>query len=146
MVLTKRFALTFGALVFLRIATAEQQVPPAGEKGQVEHGRYLVQNVGLCGDCHTPRDDHGQPIESRALEGANLSFKPLGPVPNWAGYAPPLVGLSGFTDDQMVTFLTTGKDPSRNLPRPPMPAYRFNKKDAVAVVTYLRSLTRKKKE
>ncbi|MBV9339635.1 MAG: hypothetical protein JO159_01940, partial [Acidobacteria bacterium] len=111
---------------------------------QIEHGRYLVQRLGLCGDCHTPHDDHGRPIEAKSLQGAGLTFKPLGPVPDWTEYAPPLVGLLGFTDEQMIAFLTTGKDPSGNSARPPMPAYRFNKSDASAVVAYLRSLSNHK--
>jgi mono/diheme cytochrome c family protein len=128
-------------LVCVTSATSQAQSTTAAN-AQLEHGRYLVQRVGLCGDCHTPHDDHGQPIGAKALQGAGLTFKPLGPVPNWVEYAPPLVGLLGFTDAQMITFLTTGKDATGKSPRPPMPAYRFNKKDAAAVVAYLRSLSK----
>jgi hypothetical protein len=78
-----------------------------------------------------------QVIKTRELQGASLTFKPLGPVPNWSEYAPGLVGLLGFTDDQMVTFLTTGKDPSGKFARPPMPTYRLNRKDGTAMVSYL---------
>ena len=127
-------------LVFMSLTTAESRAQSAAQEGQLKHGRYLVQRVGLCGDCHTPHDDHGQPIEAKTLRGAGLTFKPLGSVPNWVEYAPPLVGLLGFTDEQMITFLTTGKDPSGKSPRPPMPPYRFDKRDAAAVVAYLRSL------
>ena len=130
------------ALLVVSISTGGSQAQSAAEKTQLEHGRYLVQRVGLCGDCHTPHDDHGQPIEAKTLQGAGLTFKPLGPVPNWVEYAPPLIGLLGSTDEQMITFLTTGKDASGKPARPPMPAYRFNKKDAAAVVVYLRSLSK----
>ena len=128
-------------LVMVCITSVVSQAQSAAAKAELEHGRYLVQRVGLCGDCHTPHDDHGKPIEAKSLQGATLTFKPLGPVPNWAEYAPPLVSLSGFTDGQMITFLTTGKDASGKFTRPPMPAYRFNKRDAAAVVAYLRSLS-----
>jgi mono/diheme cytochrome c family protein len=130
------------ALVLICTTSAASPAQSSAAKAQLEHGRYLMQRVGLCGDCHTPHDDHGQPIEAKSLQGAGLTFKPLGPVPNWAEYAPPLVGLLGFTDEQMITFLTTGKDPSGKSARPPMPAYRFNKRDASAVVAYLRSLSK----
>jgi mono/diheme cytochrome c family protein len=138
----KLFATTFAALILLCTATASAQKAP--DKSQVEHGRYLVQQVGLCGDCHTPRDDHGQPIESKALRGAGIGFKPLAEMP-WGGYAPPIAGLPGFTDAQAITFLTTGKDPTGSHPKPPMPPYRFNRRDAAAVVAYLRSVAAQKK-
>jgi hypothetical protein len=146
MILTKKlFAPTLTVFGFFCIATGRPQSRPADTDRQIEHGRYLVQNVGLCGDCHSPHDDHGQVIKTRELQGASLTFKPLGPVPNWSEYAPGLVGLLGFTDDQMVTFLTTGKDPSGKFARPPMPTYRLNRKDGTAMVSYLRSLTPKQK-
>jgi mono/diheme cytochrome c family protein len=130
------------ALLVVGITAGGSRAQSAAEKTELEYGRYLVQHVALCGDCHTPHDDHGQPIEAKTLQGAGLTFKPLGPVPNWVEYAPPLIGLLGFTDEQMITFLTTGVDTSGKSARPPMPAYRFNKKDAAAVVAYLRSLSK----
>jgi len=133
----KLFPIIFAALVLLYAANASAQ--KAADKSQLEHGRYLVQQVGLCGDCHTPRDDHGQPIESKALQGAGIGFKPVVQMP-WGEYAPPIAGLPGFTEAQAITFLTTGKDPTGHSPKPPMPPYRFNRQDASAVVAYLRSL------
>ena len=135
----------FGPTLSIFVVLCIVATTPAAQVAQVEHGQYLVQHVGLCGDCHSPHDNHGQIIGARALQGAALTFKPLSSVPNWVDYAPALVGLPGFSDEQMVTFLTTGKDPAGQFARPPMPAYRFSKKDAIAVVDYLRSLAPKKK-
>lgn len=140
----KLFALTLSVSIIFWVGTATSQKRQAANAAGVEHGRYLVQQVAMCGDCHSPHDDHGQVIEARALQGASLTFKPLGPVPNWVEYAPAIAGLPGFTDEQMVTFLTTGKDPSGHPPRPPMPAYRFNRSDAAAISGYLRSLAAEK--
>ena len=61
-------------------------------------------------------------------------------MPNWAEAAPPLAGLPGWTDAQLVTLLTTGKDQKGEPPEPPMPEYRMIKEDAAAVAAYLRSL------
>ena len=122
------------------LSTASPQPQSEASEAQLERGRYLVQQVGICGDCHTPRDDRGQPVEAKALQGARIMFKPTVPMPNWGEFAPPIVGLPGFTDAQAITFLTTGKNVSGKFGAPPMPAYRFNKKDAAAVVAYLRSL------
>ena len=116
----------------------------AAAKGQLERGRYLVQRVGLCEDCHTPMDQQGRPIEARALQGARIAFKPIAPIPGWAEVSVPIAGLPGFTDAQAVAFLTTGKDVSGKFARPPMPAYRFSRRDAGAVAAYLRSLAPKR--
>src|SRR6266849_2979352 len=126
------------------LSSARPQPQSAAANAQLERGRYLVQHVGICGDCHTPRDDKGQPVEEKALQGARIMFKPTVPMPTWGEFAPPIVGLPGFTDSQAITFLTTGKDVSGKFGAPPMPPYRFNKKDAAAVVAYLRSLAPKK--
>jgi mono/diheme cytochrome c family protein len=60
----------------------------------------------------------------------------------WASFAPRLAGLpAGYTQEQIVHFLMTGERPDgRPGPLPPMPAYRFEREDAEAIVAYLKSL------
>jgi mono/diheme cytochrome c family protein len=43
-------------------------VPPPDRSTSVARGRYLV-TVGGCGDCHTPKDDKGQPLPGMELAG-----------------------------------------------------------------------------
>ncbi|HZV60328.1 MAG TPA: hypothetical protein VFF42_08295, partial [Candidatus Eremiobacteraceae bacterium] len=43
-----------------RSITFAQANSGAGEKGEVERGRYLVEEVAKCPECHTPRDGRGQ--------------------------------------------------------------------------------------
>ncbi len=105
----------------------------------LERGKYLVTQVGLCQDCHTPRDQTGAYVQDKWLQGAPIMFNPAVEIP-WAGTAPPIAGLEGWTDPQILKFLTTGIDRDGNPPRPPMPGYRFNSADARTVVAYLRSL------
>jgi mono/diheme cytochrome c family protein len=104
-----------------------------------QRGKYLTTQVGLCQDCHTPRDQKGAYIQDKWLEGAPIMFNPTVEMP-WAGTAPPLAGLDGWTEKQIVKFLTTGVDRDGKHPRPPMPEYRFNNADATAIAAYLRSL------
>src|SRR5215469_12743402 len=85
-------AVAIAIFVFFVATAATARKAPGPNKAQLEHGRYLVQQVGLCGDCHTPRDDHGQPIESNAFEGAKIGFKPMVEMP-WGAYAPVIAGL-----------------------------------------------------
>lgn len=117
-------------------AMAQQSSKPAGN---VARGKYLVTQVGMCVDCHSPRDQKGQLIEEKALQGAPIMFNPAVEMP-WAGTAPPIAGMDGWTDAQAVKFLTTGVDKDGKRPRPPMPPYRFSRSDAAAVLAYLRSL------
>jgi mono/diheme cytochrome c family protein len=107
---------------------------------QVARGKYLVEQVAMCIDCHSPRDEKGQFVRARWLHGTPLDFKNTVPMPKWAPIAPPIAGLPGWTAEQGVTFLMTGKAPDGELPDPPMPLYRMNRDDAVAVVAYLKSL------
>jgi mono/diheme cytochrome c family protein len=126
------------------LSSAGPQPQSEVDKAQVERGRYLVQQVGICGDCHTPRDEKGQSVEAKTLQGAPIMFKPTVPMPLWREFAPPIAGLPGFTDAQAIAFLTTGKDAAGNYAAPPMPPYRLNKEDAAAVVAYLRSVAPQK--
>ncbi len=102
-------------------------------------GKYIATQIGLCQDCHTPRDQKGAYVQEKWLQGAPIMFNPAVPMP-WAGTAPPLAGLDGWSDAQIVKFLTTGIDRDGKRARPPMPEYRFSQADAKAVAAYLRSL------
>jgi mono/diheme cytochrome c family protein len=107
----------------------------------IARGRYLVGPAGQCGDCHTPTDKKGQPVRTQALQGAPIMFKPTVPVPGWADMSLPIVGLPTMaSDDEAITFLMTGKHSDGKMAAPPMPQYRFNRRDAEAIVAYLRSL------
>lgn len=114
--------------------TPAQQNSPA-----IVRGRYLVERVGLCADCHSPRNEKGEFLPALWLKGAALPFQPTVPMP-WSPAAPPIAGLPSMTDAQALDFLQTGKRPDGSVPRPPMPEFRFNREDAAAVVAYLRSL------
>lgn len=118
------------------VLTPEQQSDPL-----LTRGRYLVEHVGLCADCHTPRNEKGQFVRQLWLKGAPLPFQPLVPMP-WAPAAPPIAGLPSMTQEQALVFLRTGKRPDGSVPRPPMPEFRFSDEDASAVAAYLKSLPR----
>jgi mono/diheme cytochrome c family protein len=106
----------------------------SSQQATVEHGRYLVHQVGMCIDCHSPRDKSGEFIEGKHLTGSQLHFVPA--------VAPRIAGLpAGFTTKDTVHFLMTGERPNgRPAPLPPMPRYRMNRHDAEAVTAYLHSL------
>jgi cytochrome c553 len=108
----------------------------------VERGEYLVSSVVLCGDCHTPRLENGEPDASRALQGAPTGSTPDVEMP-WATIVPPIAGIPGhYTEEQFVSFLQTGVRPDGSHPLPPMPPYRLNDEDARAVAAYIATLPR----
>lgn len=128
------------ALAFAARVSAENPAPSAAAK--LARGKYLVEQVGLCADCHSPRDQTGQYVKDRWLQGAPLAFAPTVPMPVWAPVAPPLAGLPTMTEAHAATFLETGLKPDGSRPRPPMPEFRFNAEDAAAVAAYLKSLAK----
>ncbi len=107
---------------------------------KAERGRYLVEEVGQCGECHTPRDSRGQLERSRWLQGATVWFRPIQPVRDWAYTAPQIAGLGSFTKEQAIQVLEKGLGPQGNPVRQPMHRYHMAPDDAEAIVAYLQSL------
>ena len=60
-----RLAFRAWRLLFVRPSAPANEVPAAG----VERGRYLVNHVSICGDCHTPRNFLGVPVSAMYLAG-----------------------------------------------------------------------------
>jgi len=112
----------------------------ADKSAIVARGEYIVKNVAMCADCHTPMNDKGEFLQDKWLQGTKLFFAPTVPMPVWADTSKDIAGLPGWTHENAVKFLMTGLEPSGQPARPPMPQYHMNKADAEAVVSYLESL------
>jgi mono/diheme cytochrome c family protein len=124
---------------FPSLARAQTPKPNAAQTALIAEGRRLVENVGLCTDCHAPRLPTGEFDRTRWLQGSALPFEPTVEMP-WSAVAPPIAGLPGYTEEQAVRFFTTGERPNGVPVRPPMPAFRLSAAEAKAVVAYLKSL------
>jgi mono/diheme cytochrome c family protein len=107
----------------------------------LERGRYLVENVAQCSQCHSPRDERGEIDPQRRLRGGPVRFAPTFPVKNWAYQAPALAGMHVLTEADAVELLATGRRLDGTQPRWPMPPFRFSREDATAIVSYLASLS-----
>ena len=102
---------------------------------EISRGSYLVNQVAMCGDCHTPMNQNGRFIKSKWLQGAKIAFKPNFPVRHWPHGAPNIAGLPWrWNAGAMIKFLTTGRDPRGHYAGPPMPAYRMNHADATVLL------------
>ncbi|HEY3927753.1 MAG TPA: c-type cytochrome [Candidatus Koribacter sp.] len=139
----KNFAIVCALCLLVATAALTAQNKPAAKKfdsAELARGKYLVESIGMCGDCHTPINEMGQPVMDKNLQGATLMFKPTVPIPGWADRSANIAGLKGWTDEESIKFLTTGVDPNGKQAAPPMPQFRYSKADAAAITAYLRSL------
>jgi len=106
----------------------------------IARGKYLVEGVAGCGDCHTPRNEDGKLDRTRWLEGAPVFLRPAKPEPGWAIVAPRLAGSPPASDAEIITLLTTGHWRDGKSLRPPMPHFQMTSSDAEAILLYLKSL------
>ena len=106
----------------------------------VARGRYLVDGVAMCAECHTSRDKSGGLDSSRWLQGARIWIVPVRPRPDWGHRAPALAGLASHTDAQLEDVLERGRGPNGLPLQAPMHVYSMTARDAAAVIAYLRSL------
>ncbi|MDH4050397.1 MAG: cytochrome c [Rubrivivax sp.] len=109
---------------------------------RLERGRYLVQGIVACGNCHTPQGPNG-PLPGMELAGG-LPFPDQAFMAYSANLTPDKeTGLGKWTDAQIVAAIREGRRPDGSLIGPPMPIelYRdISDDDALAIVAYLRSV------
>lgn len=109
------------------------------KQDEITRGKYLVEQVAKCTDCHTPRDSSGKIDDSRLLQGAPIWIMPVNSKEAWAMRAPSLAGFP-YTDKQALDVLEKGIG-TNGLPiQPPMHTYHLHHDDAVAIIAFLRSL------
>jgi mono/diheme cytochrome c family protein len=122
------------------VSSASQGAGARATSGNVERGRYLVERVANCGECHSARDAQGNIVEGTKFMGGPMVVTPTYSI-DWPNRFPRIAGLPGYTDEQAVRLLTQGaiKRDGTQL-RAPMPRFRMSPEDAAAVIAYLRSL------
>jgi mono/diheme cytochrome c family protein len=136
------------AMFLVRATTAQTRrgAPPPAKpaqearmpQGNIEHGRYLAEQVAMCVECHSERDSSGTIIASQKFLGGNIPFLPPA---GWAARVPRNRGLLGYTDAMAMRLLTQGaigRDGTQL--KPPMPRFRMTPQDAADVIAFLRSL------
>ncbi|HEY4253893.1 MAG TPA: c-type cytochrome [Roseomonas sp.] len=112
--------------------------PAVGRSEVYNRGAYLVEGLGHCGTCHTPRNSFGADSGGRAFQGGNLL----------AWFAPditgdPRIGIGGWSVQEIVEYLKTGRN-ARSAASGPMAEVvtastsRMSEADLTAIATYLR--------
>ena len=127
-----RFSVTFWKWIFF---TPGPFAADASKSAQLNRGAYLVQALGHCGECHTPRNFLGGPKKDQYLGGA----KDIAP-----NLTPTRLKKSG--DDELRNFLTTGLTADGDVPAKEMgevianTTSQLTPDDLAALIAYLRSL------
>jgi mono/diheme cytochrome c family protein len=134
--------LVFSFITWWLATAADRNNKVVNIEDGISRGKYLVERVAMCVQCHTPRNQTGELLETRYLQGGPV---PVSAPPNfridWAYKAPAIAGLPGYTIQDGIKLLTEGITPDGRLPKAPMPKFRLTRADAEAVVTYLKSLS-----
>ncbi len=116
----------------------------AADSDSVARGKYLVEEMGKCQECHSPRTETGELDKTKWLKGATLDFAPMHEVKGWHKSSPDLTGggalFTRWKEAGLVKFLETGLNPRGNKADPPMPFYNLKHDDAQAMVDYLKTL------
>jgi mono/diheme cytochrome c family protein len=128
--------------VFGRFHSPPAKAPASGR----ERGRYLVEHVALCGDCHTPRNFLGVPNRSLYLAGAKDG--PLGEeIPNITPDKES--GIGDWSRENIAEFLLTGVKPDLDnvqglmaevIEGTPLGYKNMKKEDALAIADYIKSI------
>ena len=118
--------------------------PLLAQSDKLDRGKYLVEEIGRCQECHTPKLADGQFDRTKWLKGAVQNIQPIEPIKDWHKTSPDLTAASRlwqrWGEAGVLKFLTTGVTPSGGSAGPPMPTYKMRQEDAEAVVGYLKSL------
>jgi mono/diheme cytochrome c family protein len=129
-----RWILILAALVTANTASA--QTP-------VERGKYLVNTIMTCQNCHTPKGERGAPIYERDLSSGLSWDEPPFKVTASNITQDKETGIGSWTDEQIKTALRKGQRPNGVHLAAVMP-YDFYEiltdRDLNAIVTYLRTV------
>jgi mono/diheme cytochrome c family protein len=124
--------------------TVASAITLSAQSAQLERGKYLVEQVARCQECHTPKQDDGTFDTTKWLKGSMLTIKPVTEIKGWHAAAPNITSTSAlwqrWGDDGMAKFLETATNPRGGKAGAPMPAYTMSREDAAAVAAYLKSL------
>lgn len=119
----------------------EGPVGPAPKEG-VARGAHVAK-MASCTECHTPRDDKGQPLPGKEMAGGH-SFKDGGHEITMPNITPDKeTGIGGWTDQQVEAAIRFGQRPDGKMLSPVMPWAYYNqmdKEDMKALVAYLRTV------
>lgn len=121
--------------------TPRRFAPDPSKNAEWNRGAYLVEGLGHCGECHTPRNWLGGLNQSERLAGATVAGWQAGNLTSDR-----VAGMGAWRDDELLRFLSTGAAPGRAYALGPMAevvsasTQYLTPADLRAMVLYLRSV------
>jgi mono/diheme cytochrome c family protein len=115
---------------------------PAAAGGDLARGRYLVEMVAECADCHTPLTPQGPDMSKRYAGGLEITDA----TGTWRSRnitQDKKTGIGDWTDQQIIDAIRLGKSKDGSQLFPIMPYLDFNvltDADVKAMVAYLRTI------
>lgn len=79
--------------------------PIGGASAEVNRGAYIVESLGHCGSCHTPR---GLGMNEKSLDSSDKTFLAGGSLNNWD--VPSLRGMPHWSEQEVIDYLQTGRN------------------------------------
>ena len=114
-------------------------VPDPARSAQWNRGAYLVNGLGHCAECHSPRNFLGGIIAAQRFAG--------GPNPEGEGWVPNITqkGLAEWSDKDIASFLKTGEMPDGDsaggsMVRVIKNTSQLSGEDRAAIADYIKSL------
>ena len=98
----QRWGMTFWNFFFASDKPFKAQ---PGWSGEITRGAYLVEGLGHCSSCHTPR---GFALNEEASDSAQLKFLSGGDLNGWP--VPSLRGMPKWSEANIVDYLQTGRN------------------------------------
>lgn len=114
----------------------------ASADATLDRGRYLVESIAACGNCHTPVGPNG-PDESRRLAGGVVFDEGVFRAVSGNITPDPATGIGKWSDAEIARAIREGVRPDGSLIGPPMPYPLYHgiaDDDLVAIVAYLRTV------
>lgn len=117
-------------------------LPSAFAEDPVERGRYIVEVIAACGNCHTPNGPDGKDMSRKLAGGMHITD---GGIDAWATNITQdrETGIGAWSDEQIIRAIREGIRPDGSLIGPIMPInlYRqISDVDVRAIVAYLRTV------
>jgi len=123
----------------LHLGSDDAALTKPSADAKINRGAYLVNGLGHCAECHSPRDALGGIVAGQRLAG--------GPNPEGEGWVPNITrkGLKDWSESDIAHFLKTGETPDGDttggsMVRVVRNTARLSDADRAAIAAYLKSL------
>ena len=107
-----------------------------------ERGRYLINGIVACGNCHTPQGPDG-PVAGMELAGGLVIQEEAFTVHTPNITPDPETGIGKWSDAEIIAAIRDGRRPDGRIIGPPMPIDQYRRmsdRDVRALVAYLRQV------